>query len=132
MRTILLLTFILHLKRNFLLTFLDFLLTFHLTFNQYLAIINFKGIRFRLWDMFPQYMAHFGTKIENSEIISQIQRIKKRVIFHYRFRRFSTNKEFFIKKRIDTRPDHFSNFCKYSAKSGLSRHKKIPTAKGRY
>lgn len=51
---------------------------------------------------------------------------RKRLIFHYRFRRFSTNKNFFIKKRIDTRPDHFINFCKYPVQSRLLRYKKYP------
>ena len=128
MRTILLLTFILHLKRNFLLTFLDFLLTFHLTSNLFSRLSTLKVSGFAFGICFPSIWHILEQKSRYSEIILQIQRIKKRVIFHYRFRRFSTNKEFFIKYQKDTRPDHFINFCKHTAKSGLSGHKKIPTA----
>ena len=95
-----------------------------------LSTLKVPGFAFGI--CFPSIWHILEQKSRYSEIISQIQRIKKRVIFHYRFRRFSTNKEFFIKKRIDTQPDHFINFCKLPVKSGLSRHKKIPTAKGRY
>lgn len=97
-----------------------------------LAIINLKVSGFAFGICFPSIWHILEQKSRYSEIILQIQSIKKRVIFRYHFRRFSTNREIFIKKRIDTRPDHFSNFYKHTAKSGLSRHKKIPTAKGRY
>ena len=64
--------------------------------------INLKVSGFAFGICFPSIWHILEQKSRYSEIISQIQSIKKRVIFHYRFRRFSTNKEFFIKKRIDT------------------------------
>ena len=65
-----------------------------------LAIINLKVSGFAFGICFPSIWHILEQKSRYCKIISQIQSIKKRVIFHYRFRRFSTNKESF---KIDER-----------------------------